>query len=145
MVFVVVLVGLVVWPKLLNDTIIDNNLAWALFSGFLGLADAAGGGGRLGPTSPTLRRGRAARATSLSVWTDGAGRSRPRGGALPIAGRSVRKPYMPLIFAGSQLTVRSTVLRTYRASTGKVDPMNAAIEADAPLNRPPPERASRLV
>jgi hypothetical protein len=41
--------------------------------------------------------------------------------------------------------VRSIVLRIYRASTGKVDPMHAAIEAHAPLNQPPPERVETAV
>ena len=44
---------------------------------------------------------------------------------------------MPLMLAGLALMIRSIVLRIYRAKTGKVDPLHAAVEAHVPLNQPP--------
>ena len=46
--------GLAVWLKLLDDTIIDNNLAWALFSGVLAWLVLLAVASRLGPISPTF-------------------------------------------------------------------------------------------
>ena len=145
-VFVVLLVGLAVWLKLLNDTIIDNNLAWALFSGFLAWLVLLAVASRLGPISPTFGE-------AGQRWASAAVRFGPTalvgyvlGWVLfPLRDDQYSKLYMPLIFAGIALMVRSIVLRIYRASTGKVDPMHAAIEAHAPLNQPPPERVETAV
>ena len=61
----------------------------------------------------------------------------------PLRDDRYSKLYLPLIFAGLALLVRSIVLRIYRAKTGQVDPLHAAVEAHAPLNAPPPAHARR--
>ena len=66
------------------------------------------------------------------------GRPRSSGTSLgwvlfPLRVDRYSKLCMPLIFAGLALIIRSIVLRIYRAKTGQVDPLHAAVEAHAPL------------
>jgi branched-chain amino acid transport system permease protein len=145
-VFTVVLVGLAFWLYLLDDTIIDNNLAWALVSGLLAWVVLLAVASRLGPISPTF-------AEAGQRWASAGRRFGPTalvgyvlGWILwPLRDDNYSRLYMPLIIAGLALMIRSIALRIYRAKTGRVDPMHAAIEAHAPLNQPPPERVEEVV
>ncbi len=145
-VFTVLLVGLAFWLNLLDNTIIDNNLAWGLFSLVLAWLVLLAVASRLGPISPTFGE-------AGNRWAAAAVRFGPTALVGYVAGwilfplRDDRysKLYMPLVFAGLALMIRSIVLRIYRAKTGKVDPLHAAVEAHVPLNQPPIERVEEVV
>jgi branched-chain amino acid transport system permease protein len=147
-VFTVLWVGLAVWLYQLDNTIVDNNLAWALLSGLLVWLILLGVASRLGGIQPTF-------AEASRVWASALRRFGPTAligyvaGWLiwPVRSDQYSGLYMPLIAAGLALMIRSIGLRIYRATTRQVDPMlaTAAVHAPAPPTRPEPERAEEVV
>ena len=91
-VFTVVLVGLAFWLYLLDDTIIDNNLAWALLSAVLAWLVLLAVASRLGPISPTFAEaGQRWAVGTRPLRADRARRLRPRLDPLPAARRPLRQ------------------------------------------------------
>jgi branched-chain amino acid transport system permease protein len=145
-VFGLTYVGLAVWLYHLDDTIIDNNLAWALFSGGLAWLVLLAVASRVGTISPTFSE-------AGRRWASAGRRFGPTallGYVLgwvvwPLRDDRYGLLYLPLVAAGLALMVRSIALRIYRAKTGQTDAMHAAIAAAVPLDQPRTEPVGEAV
>ncbi len=136
-VFTAVLVGLAFWLYLLDDTILDNNLAWAVVSGLLAWLILLAVARSLGPVRPTFAEAGARWASALRRFGPTALVGYVAGWVLwPLRDDRYSRLYMPIIAALLALLIRSIVLRIYRAKTGQPDPMHAARAAHAPLDAP---------
>ncbi len=144
-VFVVLLVGTAFWLYNLDNTIVDNNLAWGALTAVLVWLILLAVASRLGRISPTF-------AEAGRTWGAALRRFGPTavvGYALgwliwPLRDDQYSKLYLPLVGAALALMIRSIALQIYRAKTGTHSPMHDAVEAHVALNQPPVPEESQV-